>query len=448
MISIADNSFYPKEGDEISEKEKERFFESLSPFAGKTLAKVAEENPQLLVFPHSFGVNEDGINESVLFERIGTQIKTGNVAGFIGLGKKVHVSIHSRFDTAEDQYFLHYMLQRVAGVNVVNLPTITNTNSAFDFLPYLFPRVFLTALQQGLYRTYKQFFYNDDRVRGAINVERHIRLNIPFRGNIAYITRERTTNNSLMHLIRHTIEFMRENGKLSSMLESSKDLREGISQIEQTTPDYAKGMRQKIISQNLRLVNHPYFTEWAGLQKLCLQILHHEKLSYGDGRQEIYGIIFDVAWLWEEYLATLLPEYEHPQNKIGFGKHFLYTDDSGAIYPDFIAKEERGVVLDAKYKKLAEQGDDEIRTTREDRFQLISYMHVMNVPIGVFLCPTLKGKTKYGMDGELNGLGGRIGVLPLKIPQGKVRFEDFCEAIRQEEQEFRRELVAEIEHSN
>ncbi len=34
--------------------------------------------------------------------------------------------------------------------------------------------------------------------------------------------------------------------------------------------------------------------------------LRYEKLKYGNDSKQIYGILFDGAWLWKEYLATIL----------------------------------------------------------------------------------------------------------------------------------------------
>lgn len=45
-------------------------------------------------------------------------------------------------------------------------------------------------------------------------------------------------------------------------------------------------------------------------------ILNQEKHGLGYQDQKIYGILFDVAWLWEEYVYTLLPKgFVHPRNK-------------------------------------------------------------------------------------------------------------------------------------
>ncbi len=49
--------------------------------------------------------------------------------------------------------------------------------------------------------------------------------------------------------------------------------------------------------------------------------LRYEKLKYGSGAKQIYGILFDGAWLWEEYLTTILTKCGgliYPFELIGF----------------------------------------------------------------------------------------------------------------------------------
>ena len=88
---------------------------------------------------------------------------------------------------------------------------------------------------------------------------------------------------------------------------------------------------------------------------------------------------------------------------------YLYKNDksTGRIYPDFIGENS---VLDAKYKRL-----DEKNISRDDRFQMISYMHVLNKPQGYLLYPT-QSATAAEENRELAGLGGVLGTVFFPIP--------------------------------
>lgn len=70
-----------------------------------------------------------------------------------------------------------------------------------------------------------------------------------------------------------------------------------------------------------------FYKEYTALQKLCLQILRQEEIKYGIDSDKVYGILFDGAWLWEEYLNTLLSNagFKHPENKLGTGAIYLLS---------------------------------------------------------------------------------------------------------------------------
>ena len=45
-------------------------------------------------------------------------------------------------------------------------------------------------------------------MRGTIDINRHLKLNLPFNGRVAYRTREFSHDNHVTELIRHTIEYI------------------------------------------------------------------------------------------------------------------------------------------------------------------------------------------------------------------------------------------------
>ena len=57
------------------------------------------------------------------------------------------------------------------------------------------------AYRKGIYKQYCTFEGNDSKVRGKIDIARHIRLNPLFNGKIAYSYREYTINNNTNRLI-------------------------------------------------------------------------------------------------------------------------------------------------------------------------------------------------------------------------------------------------------
>ena len=394
----------------------------------------SDERPNLLVFPRDLGYYGDDVGEGQIISFHDDCISTGNIMGFVGVND-TQVDIVSRFaKTDGEDYFLHYMLQRVFAINLFDIKHTTSSQPIFDFLLYLFPYFLKKALRQGLYKKYRRFEYNDSNIRGPIDVNRHIRENIPFRGTVAYSTREHTYDNELTELIRHTIEYIKTHPMGNGVLNCDQETKDAVMTMTQATPTYNTRDRNRIINLNLRPVTHPYYSEYTALQKICLQILRHEALKYGQEKDRIYGVLFDGAWLWEEYLDTIFAkarlDITHAKNKTGENGIAIYKNGKKCYYPDFYRKTDvakTSFVLDAKYKHLAQ---DVVNIGRDDLFQMITYMHVLPARHCALLYPIeLKESNTCAIvpstPRQLNGDGGEI--IGIGIPiVNEPEFSKYC----------------------
>lgn len=432
----------------------ESVYSDLSHIANIPLKELAQKNPSLLIFPKIFGEINDDIDELPICSLCGasdksgeSKIITGNLMGFVGYGN-TQLSITSRFASGSGQnsedYFLHYMLQKVFCSHQVDMDhSYDNSDSEFDFMIYLFPMMLGKALSQGLFKTYEVFKRNDSNVKGIIDVPRHISKNIPFAGRVAYSTRERSFDNSVTELIRHTIELIKTKPGGKSILSSNTEVKSAVQTIMEATSLYNHRDREKIIAKNIKPVNHPYFTAYKPLQKLCLAILRYQKLKYKNDSKQVYGILFDGAWLWEEYLWTLLEKkgFKHPRNKENAGGIRMFEKDVDEnsfdknhrrIYPDFYKPET--CILDAKYKRLNNG------VGREDLYQIVTYMHTMKIDKGGFLYPYKQEENpaEQNKDWKLAGYCGTISVIGLPIPQNK---DNFAEKMRETEEKFLEESL-------
>ena len=398
-----------------------------------------EDNPNLLVFPDSFESYDRDFGKKMVCNIVndGNTLLTNSIVGFIGRNQ-TQLSIHSRFANDEDEdYFLHYMLHRVAKINLLNLQHTTNEDSVFDFLLYLFPLYLKKAMNQGMYKQYITRKNNDANVRGVIDVNRHIRYNKPFNGKIAYSTREYSYDNDVTQLIRHTIEFISTYDGGNDILNVDSVTQEAVSQIVSATT-YIHNELRSVINKNLKPIVHPYYSEYAPLQRLCLQILRHEELKYGHEDNEIYGVLIDAAWLWEEYLAEILKgKYNHYLKDSG--KRFYLFENFQQIIPDYLSLDKK-IVADAKYIPLnTEKSYGEEKATAI-YYKTITYMYRFCTNKGYLFYPhpdedvtsvPLKIKT------EVVGVnGGTITKLGLRIPSGCDTFSKFSKLIKKYENEF------------
>ena len=396
----------------------------------RTLDNLSIED-SIFIFPNDLMNSPDLDKDQKILETVNPKIKTGNVIGFLGCGQE-RLTISSRFSDESNDHFLHYLLQKVLNINLTSLDVgLSPEDKLYQLLVYLFPKYLQAALRKGLYKEYQQFFHNDSHVKGAVDVGNHLKKNLPFTGNIAYTTREFTYDNPLMQLIRHTIEYIKTQKIFGALLDSN---RENITEITRVTPSYKVADRAKIIRMNkIKPIRHAYFREYRKLQELCLMILSREKHGLGPQSQRVHGILFDVAWLWEEYVHTLLPKgFIHPRNKDKTNGISVFSVGKRKVYPDFYDRE-RKIVLDAKYKKMefTEKG-----INREDLFQLISYSYILKAEKAGLIFPSMEQLVNSEI-GKVVGYGAQLKKWSIQIPQNASSYSAFCKMMENSEENFK-----------
>lgn len=406
----------------------------VSNILNKSLNQLDAEG--LFIFPEAIKKVEDLTRDQMILQEFNGKYRTGNVMGFIGYGKE-RLIIQSRFCNDKEDYFLSYLLERVLNIpNIVSLDADTSSDKRLlNFLLFIFPKYLENAIRKGLYKQYIHKKYNDTNIKGKIDIPRHLTKNTPFIGSIAYSQRLFSYDNILMELIRHTIEFIKSKSYGSIIL---SDIKEELKLIVNATQSYRTCDRQKIIEQNKKNpIRHAYFREYSALQRLCILILKSEKHDIGSGIQNSYGILFDGAWLWEEYINILLSShFYHPKNKSKFGAQQLFSDGKGLIYPDFISKStDPRLIVDAKYKPI-----ENIRG--RDYLQVLAYMYRFDASKGYYIYPDSEGQVPLVLNlnkGSTyeNNVSARDDVniikLGFKIPNKSADYDDFKMQIHESE---------------
>ena len=183
-------------------------------------------------------------------------------------------------------------------------------------------------------------------------------------------------------------------------------------------------------------------------------------------KDKVYGVLFDGAWLWEEYLNSVLQNSNlgitHAKNKTGENGISLYKGGKKCYYPDFYRKAKndesgnRSFVLDAKYKRLgndvrideqeAPMAPNRVSICRDDLFQMITYMHVLPAKHCALLYPIERNEHSTihhiveSSKRELEGFGGEIKGLGIRI-SNQIEYRAFC----QEMYDFEKELLTILE---
>lgn len=356
----------------------------------KTLNQLEEED--LFVFPNIKDNSDDLSGDQIVLQSVNNSYRSSNVMGFLGFDNE-ELIIQSRFSLVQGDeqqnhdYFFQYLLEKVLDLpNVTDFDTsFSQSERIFNLYIFLFPLYLKKAMRKGLYKTYVWRSYNNSNVKGIIDVKKHVQVNTPFVGNVAFKQREFSFDNAMNQLVRHTIEYIKtkEFGKI--ILAKCRDQSDKIME---STPNYQYFDRNRVITNNKHNpIRHAYYHEYRLLQRLCLKILQHQKHNIGFGSNHINGILFDGAWLWEEYINKLIgTNFYHPKNKLGIDAQQLFSKSNnfskiGRIYPDFISKNSnKRIIADAKYKPIK-------NIANKDYLQVLAYMFRFNAKMGFYIYP-------------------------------------------------------------
>ena len=307
-----------------------------------------------------------------------TAIRFGNIVGVLRWknynykkGKyDITLQIGSRFDTKDKKYLLPTMLYHRADTLSENNFVPSGDDDVFHFLYlFIFKEKLKEAYQNGAYKTYVRFERNDSKLRGSIDISRHIKLNAgQNNGKIAYSFRESTIDNPINHLILHTYDYAKKvyPDLLYDITSRDFTFNEIIKTIRYQANTYDSSAIQKCIQSCGKQIAHPFFIKYEETRKICLNFLHFMGVSMFDGdeeEQEVQGILYDVNDLWEEYLAKCFEKNLKSDYKVcnQFGVPVCIDEngnDKTSGYPDHVffdkdsdvKNDPAKMVLDAKYR--------------------------------------------------------------------------------------------------
>lgn len=238
----------------------------------------------------------------------------------------VNLRIDSRFDSkSEDQnnksFFAATMLTygNIGHINVDQV--ICDNNNLFDcLLVAVLSQALEKAYYKGIYKTYRQFESNNEKLKGSIDIARHIKLNAGMNnGKIACRFRENTVNNYLNILIYKTYEYakLRYPEVTKSRIENNARLRPLFDTLRYEVDAYSIPLKT-VISKNMDPIAHPFFSEYELVRKTCLKLLRGEGVSiFEDSNNTVNGFLYYLPDLWEDYL-----------NKV-FDKALYWVDENG-----------------------------------------------------------------------------------------------------------------------
>ena len=287
----------------------------------------------------------------------------------------LNLQVKSRYDAQNHAYLLATLLTYKTPGRVNEEISEWNEEGLFDFLLVdLLIHFLAQARMKGFYKTYQRFERNDNKLRGAIDIARHIRWNEgKNNGQIAYTYRENTTDNYLNALILWTYEYVK---KMHPYLAESKleyELKPFLDELKYSV-DLRRYSPNSILAKNQRPISHPYFTEYERVRKICLRILRNEGISIFDSKDHTHdegasGFLYYMPDLWEEFLEKVFKDCRKSEESKKWDFSAQYEDVSFIesnkpnqyffqSRPDFVFYDTKNkkvfLILDAKFRPVWE----------------------------------------------------------------------------------------------
>lgn len=185
----------------------------------------------------------------------------------------IKVEIRSRMDAKDMQskpYFLATLLE--AGMenlvfNPYDIPSSMEDLFAF-LLVYLFKECLIKTHHLGLFKQYQRFENNDSRMRGTMDVARHIKWNAGLQnGKLAYSYRENTADNPFHHLLIHTYLELKKRFPMHvhHAIDSNLDSKVFLNNVMRNAPGYLKTNVRTLLRMNEKPIVQPYFQPYEHL---------------------------------------------------------------------------------------------------------------------------------------------------------------------------------------
>ena len=281
----------------------------------------------------------------------------------VSIGKvTVELTIGSRLDEGQQHYFLVRMLEASTPDPYISNLLISDRNSGaseLDYagsmkalwetlLVYQFEKSLTELYHLGFFKTYVGFNKNDFGFKGMLDISRHIKLNGPLGfGKTAYSFRERSTDNSLNHLILKTYDVLKKRFPKSVTRSMNNDqYKKIIYDLRMNAPSGETKTERQLLSENMKPIMHPFFFRYEWMRRICIRVLRHDGmgllLDKNKTKASVDGFVIYVPDLFEDYVEECLRKNMPKETQVDPQKSIK------DVRPDFVL--DSGYVVDAKYR--------------------------------------------------------------------------------------------------
>ncbi len=382
---------------------------------------------------------------------------TRSYVGLFQLGEE-QIVITSRFDQQNDfhkpgkPFFLYCLLETCWDSALLSLEDLGSVyeRNLFDLLLVSKLAVQLQkAWKKGTLRQYRTFEHNDSRVRGPIDVPRHIRENLgQENGRIAYRSRAYSPDNFCNVLFLQAADTAERKcpALLNRLYHRLPAFRAALRTLRQETPGWAGVRRETILRHTAKKIINPIYRDYEPARTAARAILR--RFGADPERQSarssaVTGVFLDINDLWERFLEKTL--FREIPPILQWKEAIL--DKHMNIRPDFWWKKKE-VVLDAKHRPDWSKTLDERNRlwskyygmdVMDDVYQVLTYMLALDCQKGGVVFPARERNRQKPQCSLVNGR--QFWRVPVYIPQAE-NYASFAKQMKEEVAQMKKEIAA------
>ncbi|HFR4180766.1 hypothetical protein P5815_09975 [Bacillus cereus] len=338
----------------------------------------------------------------------GLEIIAGNYIGIIPINKEIALNIHPKIKISNLFYLLKTAKRELRFLsNFFRSYTQDTFNiDLVDLFTIYFLKNLETIEREGVFRDYVIRIENSSTPKGKILFKDHLHQNVfkNIHHRVTHSYQELSRDILPNQVIKYTIEYLTQyhrifNKKNKHILKRLEYYRNMFSRVS-----YKNTVREmnQIEIQKLFMSIPSIRSYYQDTLKVCFLIL--QKANFSFEKKEISdihalpSIYINMEDIFEQYLLNSLNSTVTTEDIYFYKGHkHLFSDKRHpSIEPDIILEKNKRIscLADAKYK--------DNKPTRDDIFQMISYLVSYNCKIGVFILPLNKNKRVEYL-GEISG---------------------------------------------
>lgn len=353
-------------GFEIKSKSKKRFIELNNDKEKqlnilKAFLEALQSSANALIL-NSFLKDEDKtlysyFNKTMYFDGF---VGVASIKDFSYEGKiyDITLQINTRIDNEASKPFFLMSLLFDSFMPFRNAKVNSDKEALTDMLLlYSFVEKYKNAYMKGYYKNYHNIKSNDYKVKGSIDIARHIRQNVGINnGKVAYSYQEKSEFNYINHLIIAAYEKLKEKYgvQIGIAFKDSVKLHDSLETLKYII-NYPQFSKKTLLAKTTRPLSHPFYTEYEDLRKICLKILREEKISLFNGNRndKVDGVLMYAPELWEKYIAKKIKGLKFKSQceikVLNINSNDNYIQPTR---PDFVFYDDSNpyMILDAKFK--------------------------------------------------------------------------------------------------